>query len=468
MNPMERGNRFSDWTPIQTQGQPVFAGPDAIIARLNDLRTHINNIRTEWHNKDKFKKSLQTRILYDLNLTEEEERLQLRSEIDALFARDLTWIDAGYKYSGSEETDFCGITLYTSSSGYDCVFGHFNKLLRGEEVQNDPELARDTVFLVELLTIELYNFRFANWGNPMIYDFEGIVYRGMSLPEESFRYLQEVANRPANQRTISVPLSFLSATSDKTVAEQFFVGDKAQNERCIQWIIHVRSLAPDLAESFNKQYPESIVTSLCAIPIARLSKFWQEKEVLLRGPFFQVLRMYEDEGLDAAGNSFRFHKLEVVMLNSNRDHQTAEASDIGQDKEMRQHFRKAVEVSRNAICAELAEEQGLHDDAAYFRRVATEGRVELGLSRDSPPASSPGSKPTAWGTEWSAGHASHFFARPYRERRAAYAAIISEQNWGELFKVIDEEYEWQKGDWVNYVDLAGSFPYLTHLYSSYG
>ena len=46
---------------------------------------------------------------------------------------------------------------------------------------------------------------------------------------------------------------------------------------------------------YKSYYPDSVVSSICAVNIENISKYSEGQEVLLRGAFFQVLRFYESE-----------------------------------------------------------------------------------------------------------------------------------------------------------------------------
>merc|ERR1712232_1196965 len=92
------------------------------------------------------------------------------------------------------------------------------------------------------------------------------------------------------------------------------------------------------------------------------------REVLLCGPFFQMLRMTtEDRGVD------RVHTCELLMLNSNRDHGTELGSNEGAKAAQRTLLTKAVRITRNLACAELVREYS-QTDAAEYERL---GRSEL-------------------------------------------------------------------------------------------
>ncbi|GAB1727029.1 hypothetical protein NU195Hw_g3882t1 [Hortaea werneckii] len=72
----------------------------------------------------------------------------------------------------------------------------------------------------------------------------------------------------------------------------------------LHWIIHVRSLRLDLLASYQQQYPESVVITIYAMLLYEQSGYQHESEVLLRGPFFQMLRMTtEDRGIDCVHTS---------------------------------------------------------------------------------------------------------------------------------------------------------------------
>lgn len=55
--------------------------------------------------------------------------------------------------------------------------------------------------------------------------------------------------------------------------------------------IHAWSLRPDLLAWYQQQYPDNVITSICAMPVYEQSCFRVERKVLLRGPFFQMVHM---------------------------------------------------------------------------------------------------------------------------------------------------------------------------------
>jgi hypothetical protein len=135
------------------------------------------------------------------------------------------------------------------------------------------------------------------------------------------------------------------------------------------WRIHVANIDPDLLRIYNERFPSSVVTTLCAVPISEMSRFSQEQEVVLRGPFFQFIRLHK-EFVHAAGMTIDV--MDLVMLNTNRDHPSA--MELGAEKgdEARKLFALLVGISRARICKNLAHEYGLTPDAGEFERIHDE------------------------------------------------------------------------------------------------
>jgi hypothetical protein len=139
------------------------------------------------------------------------------------------------------------------------------------------------------------------------------------------------------------------------------------------------SLDPELLALYRRRFPESVVTSLCAVPIDKLSDFAEEKEVLLRGPFFQILGVDPEESGAGRGADYR---IEAVALNTNRDHISAIASNEGDDREMRDAFRALIVNHRSALCAQYCEERGAAKDAAAYRDIAASQERLVASLRD--------------------------------------------------------------------------------------
>lgn len=91
-----------------------------------------------------------------------------------------------------------------------------------------------------------------------------------------------------------------------------------------------------------------------------MSEFANEQEVLLRGPFFQILRMYEEQA-----GEHQVHVAKLVMLNANRDHEGELAEHHGEKELQRKHFGQICAASRYEICASLAQKYDMPEADDY-------------------------------------------------------------------------------------------------------
>jgi hypothetical protein len=90
---------------------------------------------------------------------------------------------------------------------------------------------------------------------------------------------------------------------------------------------------------------------------------------------FQILRLTQEEGADTATGPV--HVIEALMLNSNRDHISAIASDTGKDRHSRNLFRVIIMIQRSMICAQRAESYGLSTDADSYQEIVLQNRAAL-------------------------------------------------------------------------------------------
>ena len=114
--------------------------------------------------------------------------------------------------------------------------------------------------------------------------------------------------------------------------------------------MNVSNIDRDFLDFYHSFYPDSVVSSICAVPIENLSVFKDEEEVLLRGAFFHVINFYE---LERKVKNIPIKVVEVVMVNSNRDHLTGSSFENTNARKLFnnlvgiQKFRKAREVLEN-------------------------------------------------------------------------------------------------------------------------
>jgi hypothetical protein len=344
--------------------QKAFFSGEDVRDRMNMMRRSINEIRGSWERYPVFMQGL--RELMSDGSAEAPDAGDREAVVD--YHDRLTALLGSRKVWGEPTGDYEAIRLYTSNIGYNEIFAHTNATFRS----GNPRGVLSATFMTELLNIDLFNYRQVNSAAD---NFEGVVYRGMSMSDESLAKLYELIGGNISGRYVSIPLITMSASRDVSVALEF-AAHSADREapHLIVWEIHVHSLAADLLRLYRAKYPNSVVTSLCAVPIHGLSDIPVESEVLLRGPFFQILNTRLDNSLEPGRP---VHRITAVMLNSNRDHLTAITSNRGEGYAMRELFRTLVGAGRSTRCAEHLEEIGSNDDAAAYRTEAAKNYAAI-------------------------------------------------------------------------------------------
>lgn len=371
MTQLSRQSRYGQWSDIRAtcvsgkraDEQPFFAGAH-VYERMDRVRTAINEIRRSWDRYPEFMTELRT--LFDNGSLGDSDPVS-SGRLETLFSAQKDWDTA-------DPTDeYSAITLYSSEVGYRQMFRVINAAFRTPSLPENSTLLRTATFLVELLNIDLFHFRERN---PDADNFTGTVYRGMSLPQDVLDRFRETMRRPVTERYLSIPSAMASATPDRKVAMSFASAEaeRRPDSQLALWEIEVRSLDPQLLDFYRSRFPSSVVTSICAVPIAGISDFPAEKEVLLRGPFFQIVGLGTE---DLTGSDPPVHKIEAVMHNTNRDHLTAISSNTGADREERELFKALLLSDRFDICARLAEQRTQPNDANEYRARLAEQRETL-------------------------------------------------------------------------------------------
>ncbi|GLZ43792.1 hypothetical protein [Actinokineospora sp. NBRC 105648] len=370
MNGRRVSPRFTDWTIVEESGstglvddrRPFFGGVD-VEARMGVIRRQINYIRENWDQYEQFMSDLAQRLRTAVATLGAEAELAQR-----LLSERRDW-----GKPGEVATDFSALKLYTSDAGYRALFGIVNDSFRRDSFLQDERIARSAVFLIELLTIDLFNYRIAN---PASDAFEGVVYRGMSVSNDDVDVFLNVMRQPVSQRFVSVPLGMLSSSTAPEVALRLAgtYATASEARTTVLWRIHVLDLGEELLDLYRRNFSTSVVTSICAVPITGVSHFPEENEVLLRGPFFQIL----DVAWQANKSGGPDHVVvDAVMLNSNRDHVTNIANDRGDDLAMRTLFRVLVTQRRARFAAKFATERGREDDGLAYQRQLDGSLAEL-------------------------------------------------------------------------------------------
>lgn len=494
--------RLTGWIPLDMKGKPLYAGVNEK-ERMDLLRAKINNVRVRWNDLEKCL-DLVSDIQQAIGATKFDR--ELHSALQHVLGRERYWADherdkspgegnlhssvgSGESYYAAglnlltsiflwaretftsmmgwksknqtdeiarqsrptllqDREDYAALEMYTTNDGYKKVFGYINQIFRKSDV-NETEIY-GAVGLVELLTIDLYNFRLANIGCSKLYNFQDIVHRGLSVGPDVLKTFEDLMRQPLQNRNFSVPLAFVSTSTNQARIQEFL--DKTEKGRFrMHWKIHVHGLEPKLLAQYHSKHPQSVVTTICAMPISHVSEFANEQEVLLRGPFFQILRMYEEQA-----GEHQVHVAEMVMLNANRDHGSELAEHHGEKELQRKHFGQICAASRYEICASLAQKYGL-PEADGYRDLADTMLSRLSADHFEAPFN-PGLS-DSWSTprpSWIGASLSSAFPKSYSERRRKFSvASFGGTDWSTVKEIIDQEYAWQKGDWCNVPRLYG-------------
>lgn len=441
--------RLTDWTPLDLKGKPMYAGHDEI-QRMAQVRKKITEVRERWNDPtgcdglaDVIEKAVHA----------ERFTRKLQSDLDLLLRRDRYWADQQRPKGVQSPTVEDGggglhaLQLYTSNDGYKKVFGHINQIFRVDNISEDELVG--AVALVELLTIDLYNLRLSNIGSAKYNNFQGVVHRGLSVGAGVLKAFQELLEKPVTERNFSIPLSFVSTSTDPKNIEEF-LNNAEKGKTRLHWKIYVHELDPHLLSQYRRRYPDSVVTSICAMPVSSISEYANEQEILLRGPIFQIIREYRE-----AAGEHEVHVVEMVMLNANRDHGTELAQNDGDKATQRRCFGMMIAASKYEICASLCKSYGIADADQYKTEAAKKlaDLREAGFDAPFDPNLS-----DSWSVprpSWLGSQLEGSFSPFYVARRNKFSLASNKGSWGEVEEIIDQEYDWQKSDWCNVTRLYG-------------
>lgn len=415
--------------------------------RMELVREKIHSIRSRWGNEGYYKE-LTSKL--EKHIQVENQPVTIRAHVVRLLEGFNDYADAGVlrsmKTSGER---YAALELYCTKDGYDYIYSVTSKVLRTKDV--DEELLTIAVTLVEFLTIDLYNLRLSNLGDARYENFEGITYRGLCVTQKALEDYRKVANLviPA-RRNFSIPLGLMSSTTDAEIMERF---GKTTDPKLHQmhWEIHVYGIDEGLLQGYLEKYPNSIVTSICALPVARLSPFG-EKEILLRGAFFQMINMKKQ-----VINGRDVHKLILVMINANRDHVTELGSNIGDKKMQRDCFRRAVIASKYRACSSVAALYSV-EDAEKYKQLYHDKLEEIRHTDGIDVVPDLGLTRTTCGqpATWLGGSLFSSYPSAYASLRRNWQDAIIRGRWRDVEKILKNEYDWCQSDWFNIAKLSGA------------
>jgi hypothetical protein len=242
------------------------------------VRRAIEEIRANWDRYPAYMAGLRDVMQSGLDADTDVDFQRRAAE---LFASRKEWI----REEGPEATgEYTALRLYTSAAGYGQMFGTLNRAFREDRLVDEALALRSAVFLVELLNIDLFNYCVRHCSAR---DYEGRIYRGMVVTPQELGQFSAVASRAVAQRYVAIPLAMASASADRATA-LVFVEEQARQStdgQPLLWDIEVANLPAERLEGYRAAFPTSVVSTICAVPIERLSDFPDENEVLLRGPF---------------------------------------------------------------------------------------------------------------------------------------------------------------------------------------
>jgi hypothetical protein len=349
--------RINDFCELgQVKSGITHYGGEQVEDRMAQIRTQVEFIRHNWETYSQFNSELRH---YLLNNNIGPQTKEFKHALRTLTEKKRDWND--------ESSDYGALRLYTSQYGYDFIFSSLNAAFRAQDLPSRVKEIRSCVFLIELLNIDLFHWQRSN---PDTQNFSGTVYRGMTLSENAIHDFKCLSLQGPRERFWAIPLSIMSASTKLDQAIEFTANQVGENDSLHPLLlrIHVESLGWDTLEMYSKHFPTSIVTSLCAVPIASLSDFEDEAEVLLRGPFFHLVRLQQEE-LEGFG---RIHVMDTVMITGNRDHPSTQGLKEREYNIARDLFAALNWMARMQKCAALATEFGLEEDASAYRQIYLE------------------------------------------------------------------------------------------------
>lgn len=431
--------------PILTSVSPatLFSGDEEFL-RMKALRSKITDVRRIWQSSDEYvglKRKIRSYIDH------ESHSPNLISKITKLLEGYSDWADMDYHRPEKQEQSFTAIELYCSEEGYNLLFGIFNAVLREKETSDEILLV--AAALVELVTIELYNLRLSNIGDPRYENFQGVTFRGMCVSKEMAALYRKAASEPdLSKRSFGVPLGFTSSSTSRETTAEFTKLHPGKDQ--MHWIIHVHGLDPRLLKKYEEKYPDSVVTSITAMPVGKIAEL-REKEILLRGAFFHIVHMASEEK-----DGCIIHTLELVAMNANRDHGTELALDEGAKQEQRNFFRDMILASRYEICASLARPHSVVDSVGYEGLAKTalaridffDHRLTHGFTPQMP------YYPTDDRATWYGDKIGHSFSTNFLALRNKFHPAAQAGKWNTVRDIIMGEYEWEIADWFNFQALG--------------
>ena len=361
----------------------TFYGGDAVTLRMDQIRRAIVEVRKNWHQYDTMMQQLA--MFIERTLLASKQRLSPASSIllARIRAKRFDWIDeiadANGRKSAAENTDL--LKFYTSDDGYKLIFKLiYDEIFRRDAAIENFDSILSAVFLVELINIQLYNLCVVN---PKYANFSGTVYRGMRVTDDVITAHEQLITRPVAERYIAIPLALQSYSKSYSKAMQFASGaaKTAQSDCNKRMLVRIQvfPMLDHLLQDYKKYFQTSVVSTICAVSIEDFSEFPQEQEVILRGPFYQMLKF--EKHADPSFPDDPLWILDGLTLQANRDHISTYR--LGnKDALARQFFGLIAKISRCTYAMKFCKDNYLSSDADAYSLMLNNAYDELNSLRN--------------------------------------------------------------------------------------
>ena len=374
--------------------QSFFSG-DEVHARMKDIRSHIIDIRVNWCEESFAQHCTTLKKIVQKYVDDEEIMAELSPMWDSLRTGLSSYKWPKHRWEVSKES-LKVITWYTDKFYYDNVFSLINRIFRHDDAteEDNGDTLKSSVFLIELINIGLFNLITLE---PKFQQFSGPVYRGMVVPNRYIEPIKELALKPIKERYTSIPLGLTSTTRTLEKAIQFALGHvhvgnvSTQNVTPVLFHTSVVNVDPYHLKLYHRFFPNSVVSTICAVHIQSLSMFHDEDEVLFRGAFSQVVHVYNEEFevpraqvtsqemedcQQEAAKTATMLVVRSVMVNANRDH-ISSVDEANNSDDARNMFRLMAEIARDKFAVAYCQEKGLTDDEESFAVALHDAQQEL-------------------------------------------------------------------------------------------
>lgn len=430
---------------LSSVGLETAFGGEKRADRMKRIRVTLEDVRKRWPDNEQYRGLLAIVNNYVQPATQPPS---IQGPLKQILEGYHDYADTNYQRPVQHEPErYICLQLYCTKDGYDYLFRLVSDTLRSRSPEKELILTAAT--LVEILTIDLYNLRLSNIGDEMFSNFQGVTYRGLSVsPRDVDLYRQIATAEKLSDRNFAIPLGLTSSTTDPDVMRDF-AKDLKSTQCGLHMTIHIHGVNPDLLSMYLERYPDSVVSTICAMPVARLSPFG-EKEILLRGAFFHIINMQHQ-----MVNGRDIYSLVVVMINANRDHTTESSSDQGQKAEQRRAFTKAVKASQYEVCALLAEQYS-KEDAQQYRLLQKAELTALQPLHINPKLNTRlADARSKIKRTWLGGCLFDIYPQVYAFHRRDFRQAILAARWSLAVQILKLEYEHRVNDWFNIVELKG-------------